>query len=91
MLDVLSAVAVLILVFPFPRGALGKGHSWTSLKTRWHGSELILQEMINMNKKPIYTGLIQSAEKDPKKRKVIGRIALWKTEDENPLSQTGGE
>lgn len=43
-----------------------------------------------MNNKPIYTGLIQSSEKDPKKRKVIGRIALWKTEDENPLSQTGG-
>ncbi|WP_182129255.1 hypothetical protein [Nitrosopumilus sp. b3] len=42
--------------------------------------------------KPIYTGLIQSSEKDPKKRKIIGRIALWETkEDENPLSQTGGE
>ncbi|WP_179365107.1 hypothetical protein [Nitrosarchaeum sp. AC2] len=49
------------------------------------------QEGFEMNK-PIYTGLIQSAEKDPKKRKVIGRIALWETkEDESPLSQTGGE
>ncbi len=43
--------------------------------------------------KPIYTGLIQSSEKDPKKRKILGRIALWETkeEDENPLSQKGGE
>jgi hypothetical protein len=26
------------------------------------------------------TGIIQSAEKDPKKRKILGRIALWRVE-----------
>ena len=31
-------------------------------------------------KQPVLTGVIQSGEKDPKKRKILGRIALWKVE-----------
>ena len=31
-------------------------------------------------KQPVLTGVIQSGEKGPKKRKVLGRIALWKVE-----------
>lgn len=31
-------------------------------------------------KQPVLTGVIQSAEKDPKKRKILGRIALWSVE-----------
>ncbi len=40
-------------------------------------------------KQPVLTGVIQSGEKDPKKRKVLGRIALWRVErkegEEAPL------
>jgi hypothetical protein len=39
-------------------------------------------------KQPVLTGIIQSAEKDPKKRKILGRIALWRVErkgGEEPL------
>lgn len=44
-------------------------------------------------KKPVLTGVIQSAE-DPKK--ILGRVALWEFEgkkegDGNPLSRKGGE
>lgn len=46
-------------------------------------------------KKPVLTGVIQSGEKDPKKRKVLGRIALWRVEEkeggEEPLFPNGGE
>jgi hypothetical protein len=42
-------------------------------------------------KQPVLTGVIQSGEKDPKKRKILGRIALWKFEKkgegESPLFQ----
>ncbi len=41
-------------------------------------------------KQPVLTGVIQSDEKDPKKRKVLGRIALWKVErkgEGDPLFQ----
>jgi len=43
-------------------------------------------------RQPVLTGVIQSDEKDPKKRKVLGRIALWKFESrkgegESPLFQ----
>ncbi len=31
-------------------------------------------------KQPVLTGVIQSGEKDPKKRKILGRIALWRVE-----------
>jgi hypothetical protein len=31
-------------------------------------------------RQPVLTGVIQSAEKDPKKRKILGRIALWRVE-----------
>lgn len=43
-------------------------------------------------RQPVLTGVIQSGEKDPKKRKVLGRIALWRVErkegGEEPLFQT---
>lgn len=32
-------------------------------------------------RQPVLTGVIQSGEKDPKKRKVLGRIALWRVEE----------
>lgn len=32
-------------------------------------------------KQPALTGIVQSAEKDPRKRKVLGRIALWTVEE----------
>lgn len=42
-------------------------------------------------KQPVLTGVIQSGEKDPKKRKILGRIALWRVEkrkgDEDSLFQ----
>jgi hypothetical protein len=31
-------------------------------------------------KQPVLTGIIQSGEKDPKKRKILERIALWRVE-----------
>ncbi len=31
-------------------------------------------------KQPVLTGVIQTNDKDPKKRKILGRVALWKFE-----------
>jgi hypothetical protein len=29
-------------------------------------------------RQPVLTGVIQTNDKDPKKRKILGRVALWK-------------